>query len=249
MIYGIVLGLTILVGSLFHQFWLGVGAGLIVDLTIFLWSKYGSVIVAWRAGRRGRTSPSTPGTAPTHGAAPASKGIRWGWIFVLAFIGWCGYSIYYEVGEPGTMLANADYSRIGKPLEIKNLQNQQICNPESQPKAGKWLVDFPDEHYEQAEYSLNRTPYKNKFGFYLEHAAGHLEWLPLTGNAYINNVLVGGKERAVFDGKCFTLTFQVTEEDKRRGVLYGKPICRNDQWCGAASVPTPLLTHLRFYSR
>lgn len=130
MIYAIILGLAIIVGSVFKNLWWGVGIGVVIDVVLFLTMRYGATLKSWIPKR----APSSAGAAhaapspSSHGAK--SIGIDWEkWfkrVFIIGLIGWCWYSIENETGFPGNWVTKK-VSVQTMDISIADLADKKVC--------------------------------------------------------------------------------------------------------------------------
>lgn len=253
MLYGIIFGVAVIVGSLAHQFWWGVGTGVVIDLVLLLVLKYGSTIKGWIPVRKGTVARAT--TPASHGEAKPRSFLTWAgkwfkWflilVLVLVFFGWCWYSFDQEVGYPWRFVANSGY-RHPTQLAIFNLKDQRVCDPGLRP--GRWKVDFPQERYWETAHVLGRGRPIRQEGFFVLYPDGQKDRLSFMGHVMINDIPTGTDERVTIDAdKCFKVSIRTTVEAKRKAVVYGNPLCSNPDACVASAVPKPGLVTLLFYN-
>lgn len=243
MFYIVLFGFSVIAGSLLRGFWWGVVAGLILDLALFLWQKYGPALKAWR---RERKTPKTVGGSPsttTPAGKPAEKksyGTLIGWAIVLTLTGWSWYSIENEVGFPGNYTATKSYQHsvtIGITEEAFRPAGQQFCGEGVRP--GKWQFVFP------REAELERW-HKQESGFRTINPDGSTN----TPQSFISRVrinkVMSGEERVVIgDDDCFRVFIKAPPG----AVMLGNPVFYNGKAVpfGPDSEPKPAIVTVKFF--
>ncbi len=256
MIYAIILGLAIIVGSLFQQFWIVVGVGLAIDLIVFFWIKYGSMIFKKRTATMKATSATKPaGATPTPVGAHASAGTatnpvtKWLWrLGLLVAIGYIAYSVSERQGPIGEYIAEKEYVQDVR-VYLTTLEDKEFCRPELPP--GQYYATFPDE-VAKTHWTEDRK-LEPSSGFFLTYRDGQRDWRSFLRDVWVNGTKSGwSKKVTVRTGGCFTITPQVPPEQKVGAVIYGVPRCpvnNRPEACFRSSTPTAAGLTIRFSGR
>jgi hypothetical protein len=228
MIYGIIFGLSLIVGALTKMVGWAILVGIIIDLCLFLWHKHGPAFKAWRKERRTGKAGEQPAPSTTPAGKPAEKksyGKLIGWGVVLALIGWSWYSIENEIGFPGNYATNKAYdhpepftftakafTEEGERVKLKGV------------KPGKWKFTFPDQWILEVG---NNQKYRSQAGFCILSAKGNPMPMIFSDSVMVNGKLAGRETIDIGpDGYVTIHVFlgNATEEERKKTILLGKPI-------------------------
>ncbi len=115
MIYGFILGLAVIAGSIFQMFWWGVGVGVLIDFILLLSTRYGKTIKGW-IPKRSHASAGTAHVAPAGGHAPTKTGWVGKIIFILLLAGFGYLYLTDRIGYSKTI-----------DVSIADLSDKKVC--------------------------------------------------------------------------------------------------------------------------
>ncbi len=246
MSYIVIFGLSVVLGSLFHHFWWGVGTGLIIDLCLFLWHKHGAAFKAWRKERKVAKTALPGAPAPAKEKSPGlgkALGKVAKWVLGLGLVAfgiWYWHSAKTEEGVLGEYIAKENYEY---PASIQitekafTQEGEQFCDPGLEP--GRYRFRFYREDFLEKYYP-------KEAGFWtLDPKTGTTGNMSFIGRVRINHVLSSKTRVTIGEDHCFRVFIHASPGT----VMLGNPIFINGRPVAhsAQSVSKPAITTVIFY--
>lgn len=231
MLYGIILGISIIVGSLFGKFWIGIIVGLTVNLFLFLVLKYGSVIRERLASLR-TTAPNLLITTKS----TSLKAWKWKWFILIPAI------ILLIATYQGRVMLEKAFLNAFAAISGGEYVEYQFTTLEPQefvaPAPGRWRFEVID----QKEYRYKCPGWKGERSGYLKEVRGRqvmyaqpLNEYPFQEEGYPGALLIysevskenprpSNQEFIIGENKKYFIGPNLTREEKRCDIAIPAPV-------------------------
>lgn len=240
MIYGIVLGCSIIVGALMGMFWWGVAVGIIINILVFLWTRHGSwVIEKWKVWQKSTTTSATAGTSTRTTRITQwfhkRKGLILWPIFLIPvlwlIVTYPGRVVLQKAFHTSSAVVNGgEYME----YEFRSLKPKEFTAPAS----GRWKFEVID----QKEYRYQCPGWQGDASGYLKEVKDRevinskpLDEYPLQEKGYPgalliysevsrSNPLPSGEEFIIGSNQKFFIEPNLTQEEKKCKVTIPTPV-------------------------